>query len=161
MDSKMFVLTIFALFCMMQSSYALKCFICESNSNPRCVDSSVKNLQPQECVTENMLSYGSGFFSQFGVGPNSNPGKEPLTPTCFKFVTRNGTGHSVARRCAVKYQNQDPCATARSTLQQTPTLQFEYCGTCDKDGCNTGNSLQFIFGLTAFAAVVSTARMFA
>lgn len=67
---------------------ALKCFTCESVSNPRCIDLSDKTYQPQECVAESFVSQTSGFFSQ--LGGNSNNNKEPVTPTCLKIVTRNG-----------------------------------------------------------------------
>lgn len=72
--------------------FALKCFTCESVTNPKCADLSDKVYQPQECVAESLLSQGSGFFSQLGLGGNNNnnPNKEPLTPTCLKVVTRNG-----------------------------------------------------------------------
>lgn len=70
----------------------MKCFTCESVSNPRCADlSDNKVYQPQECVAEQFISQGSGFLSQLGLGGNSNnANKETLTPVCLKVVTRNG-----------------------------------------------------------------------
>jgi len=159
----MFALGLFMLSCMIQSSFALKCFTCESVSNRLCADLSDKNVfQPQECVAESILSQGAGFFSQLGLGGNSNnANKDPLIPTCLKVVTRNGTGTVVARRCAVKYQNQDPCTLARNAAQQTGVnAQFEFCGACDVDACNSASSMQLFYVLTIFAAMVSTARLF-
>jgi len=163
MASKMCVLGLLMLACVIQSGYALKCFTCDSISNRHCADLSDKAFQPHECVAENILSQGAGFISQLGLGGNSNnANKEPLIPTCLKVVTRNNTvGMVVARRCAVKYQNQDPCAMAKSASQQTGvTTQFEFCGACDVDACNSGNSMQLFYALTVFAAIVSTARLF-
>lgn len=70
--------------------FALKCFTCESVSNPKCADLSDKVYQPQECVAENILAQGAGFFSQLGIGGNTNGNKEPFTPVCMKVVTKNG-----------------------------------------------------------------------
>lgn len=158
----MFTIGLVMLFCIVQSSSALKCYTCESVSNPRCADIKDKGFQPQECVAESALSQGIGFFSQLGLGGNNNnANKEPLTPTCLKVVTRNGTGSVVARRCAVKLQNQDPCTLARNAAQQTGVnTQFEFCGACDTDGCNSGNSMQLFSTLIVFGAMVCTARLF-
>jgi len=156
----MFTFGLVMLFCIVQSSSALKCYTCESVSNPRCADIKDKGFQPQDCIVENVLAQGAGFFGQFGLGNNAN-NKEPLVPTCLKVVTRNGTGNVVARRCAVKSQSQDPCSLARNTGHQTGiTTQFEFCGTCETDACNSGNSMQLFATMIVFGAMVCTARLF-
>lgn len=73
-----------------------------------------------------------------------------------------GTGSVIARRCAVKYQSQDPCSLARSASQQTgANAQFEFCGSCEVDACNNGNSMKLFYALIVFGAMISSARLFA
>ncbi|KAG4071331.1 hypothetical protein HA402_004035 [Bradysia odoriphaga] len=159
MESKMFTFGLVMLFCIVQSSSALKCYTCDSVSNKNCADIINKGFQPQECVAESILSQGAGFIGQFS-GNNAN--KEPLKPTCLKLVTRNGTvGNVVARRCAVKSQNQDLCKLQESAVQHAGSSNhLEFCGTCDTDGCNSGNSMQLFSALIVFGAMVCTARLF-
>ncbi|XP_037050201.1 uncharacterized protein LOC119084359 [Bradysia coprophila] len=158
MESKMFTFGLVMLFCIIQSSSALKCYTCDSVSNPRCADIKDKGFQAQECLAENVLSQGAGFFGQFGLGGN-NANKEPLKPTCLKIVTRNGTvGSVVARRCAVRTQDQDLCKLQAQNAGNNN--QLEFCGVCDTDGCNSGNSMQLFSTLIVFGAMVCTARLF-
>lgn len=50
---------------------------------------------------------------------------------------------------------------ARSAFQQTNlNTPVEFCGNCEVDACNNGNSMKLFYALTVFVAMVSTARLF-
>jgi len=160
----MFLLCLIAFFSMIQSSFALKCYRCDSVSNPRCGDLTDKSFQPEDCVVDSFLSQGANLFGQLGFGGNSNNvNRDNASPVCLKIVTKNITyANYVSRRCSVKVLNQDPCTLVRSTIQQTGvSTQIDFCGACDdKDGCNSGNAMKMIYALVVFATMVSTARLF-
>lgn len=72
-----------------------------------------------------------------------------------------GTASVIARRCAVKYQNQDPCSMALNAAKQTGVnTQFEFCGSCEQDACNSGNTMQLFNTLIASALMFCIVKLF-
>jgi len=160
----MLLICLIAFCSMMQSSFALKCYRCETASNSKCADLTDKSFQPEECVVDSFLSQGANLFSQLGFGGNSNNvNKDNVSPVCLKIVSKNITiGHYVSRKCSVKIVNQDPCSFTKTAFQQAGSnSQLDFCGACDdKDGCNSGNTMKIVYALVVFATMVSTARLF-
>lgn len=166
MESKIFFICLFVFSCTIQTSVAvLKCYKCTSLTNPKCGDLSDKSIQPDECTVESAMSqkanFGSDILYQIGLGTSNNANKASYTPVCLKVESRNSTHvNTVVRGCTVKIPNQDVCETAKSKISGS-TTQISFCGICDdKDGCNSGNTLKFIYALVVFGTMISTARLF-
>lgn len=147
---------------------ALKCYICESYSNPGCVDLNDTRIQPQDCVIE---SLDNRSITLIGA-KQDNVRRTIQPPTCLKIVTYDGEikfqSHCcdrierlyfqsnlgdrevVHRRCTTIYKNEDGCEY---------TTPSEFCDTCESDGCNSGNSIQ-LSTLIVFGAMACTAIRF-
>lgn len=170
--------------------FALKCYRCDSIRSPRCINSTaIKEQQPQDCVVSDLLGQGQNFFNnlqnQFGLG-NSVDINNAVKATCLKTVYKNGkqtvlsfeyigateenkiicfwiylgTNSVIIRECALKYENKDACAFTKDTTQRAGINGYEYCSTCDQDGCNGANANQLFYSTIVFGVLFCTARLF-
>lgn len=61
----------------------------------------------------------------------------------------------VSRKCELKYEKEDICRSIRAS-----TNGYEFCGTCDQDGCNDANSNQLFCSTITFGVLFCGARIF-
>ncbi|GLV34668.1 uncharacterized protein CBL_09148 [Carabus blaptoides fortunei] len=121
--AKFSVLCLTVCLAYIHSSYALKCYSCDSTRVPACLDGSdLKNVALTECSTT-----------------SGSPGVTEAS--CMKITTQavNNGPVNTTRKCVMHPHGVDACVSARGKLPANMELKF--CEMCTTDGCNAAGSI--------------------
>ncbi|XP_029159953.1 uncharacterized protein LOC114931960 [Nylanderia fulva] len=130
--------TVFLLICCIQEGFSIKCWVCRSDSDPKCADPFDNSTVPiTDCKQEPELGHLPG-----------------VKPTMCRKIRQKVNGEwRYFRSCA--YMGEPGIAgDERFCLMRTGTYNIfmEYCTCNSKDGCNLapyqhGNWLLLLIGL--------------
>ncbi|XP_013180224.1 PREDICTED: uncharacterized protein LOC106126867 [Papilio xuthus] len=133
----------------------LRCYQCNSQSDPTCKDPfSGKNKV--ECSTQDSVNYNRAYLR--GILPNELVDAIAGAPRyCHKIVMQNG---ATIRTCldANPTDLNQTCRALENASKLSPmdqSKQVKHCQVCDKDDCNGAGSIALSFPLAALALIAS------
>ncbi|CAG5020603.1 unnamed protein product [Parnassius apollo] len=133
----------------------LRCFQCNSQSDPTCKDPFAGKTRV-DCSTQDSVNYNRAYLR--GVLPNELVDAVAGAPRyCHKIVMQNG---ATIRTCldANPTDLNQTCRLLDNTAKMfpmDPAKQIKHCSVCDRDDCNGASSIIASFPLAALALIAS------
>lgn len=158
------LLVFFAVFAIAaRSDGELKCYMCDSLTNPNCGDSSKNENSPLvSCNLTSMRKWYTHILETrdlmnianlFEVDQAHHPPHLAVF-SCAKMDLKMGSKNVTMRSCqSGKTATMDPCQAIETKLAANPGgHSMDFCGLCDTNGCNGAvdvappKILQLLFG---------------
>ncbi|XP_037024883.1 uncharacterized protein LOC119066480 isoform X1 [Bradysia coprophila] len=151
---------IFVIALLIQSGLAIKCFSCDSDSNPRCGNMTDPNLVALDCDYDRLMEQEQKELRNYNhrhwlLKASDFHGRilkneVDVKLICQKLVGTDVNNHvTIVRRCQIA--NELPCNASRFSRNNAHVD----CYLCDVDGCNGSTHNSVLGMLIAFASVVA------
>ncbi|CAH0720359.1 unnamed protein product, partial [Brenthis ino] len=148
-------LTIATLLALFEIGSCLKCYQCNSQSDPTCKDPFSAKDKLVDCVSQDSINYNRVYLRDI-LPRELADGVAGAPRYCHKLVMQNG---ATVRTCldANPSNLSESCRLLDNTKMMTtdPSKQIKSCTVCDKEGCNGAGSLTVSVPLAIMAVLAS------
>lgn len=148
-------LTLATLLAVFEIGSCLKCYQCNSQSDPNCKDPFAAKDKLIDCISQDSINYNRNYLKEI-LPRELVDGVAGAPRYCHKIVMQNG---ATVRTCLdANPSNLSESCRLLENLRQSPadpSKQIKSCTVCDKDGCNGAGSLQVSLPLAIMAALIS------
>ncbi|XP_059057853.1 uncharacterized protein LOC131851376 [Achroia grisella] len=144
-------LSLAVLLAVFEIGSCIKCYQCNSQSDPKCSD-PFRNATIVECLSNESTNYNNQYLR--GLLPIDVASALGATRYCHKIVMQTGT---VIRACLdVNPLNiNQTCQILDAPRVADEKLKLKYCSVCNTDNCNGAGAITASLPLAALAIMAS------
>ncbi|XP_026724770.1 uncharacterized protein LOC113491800 [Trichoplusia ni] len=149
-------LNLAVLLALFEIGSCLRCYQCNSESDPACGDPFKSNKHLVDCTTQDSINYNQLYLRS--ILPAEVFSSVVGAPRyCHKIVMQTG---AVVRTCldANPADINHTCRSLENSSKLATTdmaKKIKHCSVCDKDSCNAATSVSFSLPLATLALIAS------